>query len=159
MLMLWSSPAPPSQCGLRSWDLPSSVLLMKHSQLIFKTEASLCSFISSVQFPVCSSSYSNILPISWMWNNISLLQCEVSWYCPALYPLVLWVSSLTHCIFISESLDSPANFYVLWVCVCELKSVFVAKYLKNMFSLAVHYLCLLTLFIASFVRSYFPLVT
>ena len=34
----------------------------------------------------------------------------------------------------------------------------MAKYLKNMFSLAVHYLCLLTLFIVSLVRSYFPLV-
>ena len=53
-----------------------------------------------------------------MWNNISLLQCEVSWYCPALYSLVLWVSSLMHCIFLSGSLDSPANFYVLCVCVC-----------------------------------------
>ena len=65
-----------------------------------------------------------------------------------------------HCIFLSGSLDSPANFYVLCVCVCvcDLNSVFVAKYLKNMFYLAVHYLCLLTLFIVSFVRSYFPLV-
>ena len=53
-----------------------------------------------------------------MWNNISLLQCEVSWYCPALQSWVFWVSSLMHCIFISGSLDSPANFYVLCVCVC-----------------------------------------
>lgn len=42
--------------------------------------------------------------------------------------------------------------------MCDLNSFCGQISEKNMFSLAVHYLCLLTLFIASFVRFYFHLL-
>ena len=121
-------PPPPSQCGLGSWDLPSSVLLMKHSQLIFKTEASLCSFISSTQFPVCSSSYSNILPISWCEITFpccsvrcpdTVLPCspgsfESLHWCIAFSSLDLWILLLTSmcCVCVC-------------VCVCVIWTVFL----------------------------------
>lgn len=66
----------------------------------------------------------------------------------------LWIASFSLRLWF-VLLTSKCYF----LCVCDLDiSVCVAKYTTDVFFLPLHYLCLLTLFMAYFVRSNFPLL-